>query len=195
VRRQVSRKVSKQVSRYHPLLVALHWLIAAMIVGLLCIGFFRLAQMSNTDPHKVAVLRLHMAGGMSVLALMLVRAAVRLFTARPRDARTGYAFADRLASLSHYASYVLVVLMVATGYATALKAGLPEIVFGNSGGPLPPRFDVYPTFTAHWIVALLLVGLVALHTFAALYHQFVRKDGLFQRMSFGRRKPAPAPAE
>ena len=84
-----------------------------------------------------------MAGGMSVLALMLVRAAVRLFTARPRDASTGYAFADRLAPLSHYASYVLVVLMVATGYATALKAGLPEIVFGNSGGPLPPRFDVY----------------------------------------------------
>ena len=27
------------VSRYHPVLVALHWLLAVLIVGLLCVGF------------------------------------------------------------------------------------------------------------------------------------------------------------
>jgi cytochrome b561 len=38
------------VSRYHPLLVTLHWLLAALIVATLCIGFFLLAPMPNIDP-------------------------------------------------------------------------------------------------------------------------------------------------
>ena len=37
-------------SRYQPVLVALHWLLALMIIGLLCLGFFVLANMPNTDP-------------------------------------------------------------------------------------------------------------------------------------------------
>ena len=39
-------------SRYQPVLVALHWLVALMIIGLLCLGFFVLADMPNSDPRK-----------------------------------------------------------------------------------------------------------------------------------------------
>jgi len=42
-------------------------------------------------------------------------------------------------------------------------------------------------FVAHIFFAVLLSGLVVLHVLAAFYHQFVRRDGLFRRMSFGRR--------
>jgi Prokaryotic cytochrome b561 len=66
-------------------------------------------------------------------------------------------------------------------------AGLPEIVFGGSGDPLPPTFTIYPTRVAHGYIAALLVGLISLHVLAALYHQLVKKDGLFRRMLFGRR--------
>ena len=45
----------------------------------------------------------------------------------------------------------------------------------------------YPAFVAHIFFAMLLSGLVVLHVLAAFYHQFVRRDGLFRRMSFGRR--------
>jgi cytochrome b561 len=38
----------------------------------------------------------------------------------------------------------------------------------------------------------LLVGFIVLHVFAALYHQFVRKGGLFERMFFGRRVSIPS---
>jgi cytochrome b561 len=42
----------------------------------------------------------------------------------------------------------------------------------------------------------LLVGLIVLHVLAALYHHVVRRDGLFRRMSFGRRVADSAvPAE
>jgi cytochrome b561 len=111
----------KPASRYHPLLVALHWLLAALILAALAVGFFGLAAMPNADPQKIA--------------------------------------------------------------------GLPEIVFAESGAPLPMSFAVYPTFQAHFWLAVLLVVVIVLHVGAALYHQLVHMDGLLARMSFGRRGP------
>ena len=165
-------------SRYHPLLVVLHWLLAILILAARAVGFFGLAAMPNADPAKIAVLRWHMAGGMLILALMLVRFVVRLLTAKPAPA-------NRLASIVHYGFYLLVVLMVGTGFATGLLAGLPEIVFAQSGAPLPESFAAYPTFQAHFWLATLLAALVVLHVVAALYHQLVRRDGLLRRMGFG----------
>jgi cytochrome b561 len=183
-----------QVSRYHPLLVALHWLLAVLIIAALIAGFFALAAMPNSDPDKISVLRQHMAGGMLILALMVIRFIVRMLTARPAAATTGYPLLDRIAPVTHYGFYVLILLMAGTGFATALLAGLPDIVFAGSGAPLPPTFTIYPTRVAHGYIAMLLVGLITLHVLAALYHQFVRKDGLFRRMFFGRRVPSlPAP--
>ena len=99
----------------------------------------------------------------------------------------GYPLLDRFAPATHYSFYVLVFLMAVTGYTTALLAGLPDIVFARSGDPLPPIFMIYPTRVAHGLIAALLAGLIVLHVVAALYHQFIKKDGLFQRMFFGRR--------
>jgi cytochrome b561 len=59
-------------SRYQPVLVAPHWLLALMIIGLLCLGFFVLANMPNSDPKKLDILVWHMAGGMFVLVLMIL---------------------------------------------------------------------------------------------------------------------------
>ena len=186
----------KHVSRYHPLLVTLHWMLAFLIIAALTIGFFGLAATPNSDPQKIDVLRVHMAGGMLILALMVIRFIVRMRTSRPADATTGYPLLDRIAPISHYGFYVLVLLMVGTGYATAIFAGLPEIVFGDSGAPLPHTFTIYPTRVAHGYIAVLLVGFIILHVLAAFYHQFVRKDGPFRRMFFGRRVSNPsAPAE
>jgi cytochrome b561 len=182
----------KQVSRYHPALVTLHWALAVLIVAALALGFFAFAVMPNSDPQKIGVLQAHMAGGMLILALMVVRFVVRIWTSRPPDATTGYPLLDRLAPISHYGFYVLVVLMAGTGCATALLAGLPAIVFGGSGDPLPPSFLIYPTFAAHGVIAALLVGLIVLHLLAALYHQFVRKDGLLRRMVVERRVSPPS---
>lgn len=182
----------KQVSRYHPLLVTLHWVLAVLIIAALAVGFFGLAATPNSDPQKIGVL----AGGMLILALMVIRFILRMRTSRPAAATTGYPLLDRIARISHYGFYVLVLLMAWTGYATAILAGLPAIVFGGSGAPLPPTFMIYPTRVAHGYIAALLAGVIILHVLAAVFHQFVRKDGLFRRMFFGRCVSNPsAPAE
>ena len=63
----------KPVSGYHPLLVALHWALAFLIIAQLTFGFAGLAAMSNSDPQKIGLLELHMAGGVLMVALRAIR--------------------------------------------------------------------------------------------------------------------------
>jgi cytochrome b561 len=175
-------------SRYQPVLVALHWGLALMIIGLLCLGFFVLENMPNTDPKKLEILVWHMAGGISVLPLMILRLIIRLRSTRPATATIGSPLLDRLASMAHQSFYVIVFLMIATGFSTGY---LISGVFEPNGKPLPSSFAVFPTFQAHALLATLLAILIAVHVAAALYHQFVLKDSLFRRMWFGERKIVP----
>ena len=163
------------VARYHPVLVSLHWLIALLILGALGVGFFVLAAMPNSDPAKIDLLRVHMIVGFAILVLMLIRLPVRLASAHPARAGTGNEIADRLAPLTHWAFYLVVLAMIASGFGTSFLAGLPAIVFGHSGAPLPVSFADLPPFKAHSTLALILAALIALHVAAALYHHLVLK--------------------
>jgi cytochrome b561 len=178
----------KLVTRYHWLIVLLHWLLAFYIIATLVGGFLIIAPMANADPEKKRVLLFHMSFGVAIAGAMLLRLVVRLLTAKPAEASTGYAALDRLVPYAHYAFYVLIVLQAATGLTTALLAGLNRSVFQGTAEPLPADFSAYPSFTAHATIALLLAALVVVHVAAVLYHQLLRRDRLLRRMWFGRRK-------
>jgi cytochrome b561 len=173
-------------SRYHPALVALHWLLAVLLLFMLGMGTFSLANMPNTAPEKLFALRGHMVFGLAVLVLTLARLALRLRTPRPAPAGSGHPLLDRLARMAHPALYALVILMAASGIALAAMAGLPGIVFGGAGS-LPESFSAFLPRTAHGVIAKLLLVLIGLHVAAALYHQLGRRDGLMSRMGFGRK--------
>lgn len=182
------------VYRYHGLLIVLHWLLALGLTGTLAFGFLVMAPTANTDLRKIDMLRLHMAGGMLLFALMLMRLIVRLVTRHPPLATSGHAGLDRLARLVHWTFYGLMLLMATTGLATAVLAKLNEIVFAGSGAPLPADLSVFPTRVAHGYIAWGFAMLIALHFGAALYHHLVRGDGLLRRMGFGSRAPSREPA-
>jgi cytochrome b561 len=94
--------------------------------------------MPNTDPKKLDILVWHMAGGMFVLVLMILRLIIRRWSARPA-ATTGSPVLDRLASIAHRSLYVIVFLMIASGWTTGwLISG----AFQPNGEPLPKTFDV-----------------------------------------------------
>lgn len=175
------------MTRYHPLLVVLHWLLALMIIGGLIMGGNVLAETPNDDPFKLTSLKMHMGMGLAILALMLVRLITRLRTAKPPHADIGNDTLKKVGSWTHWAFYLVVIAMCLSGIAISQMAGLPAIVFGGSGAPLPVDFSAYPPRAAHGILALILKLLILGHVAAFLYHQFVRKDGLFSRMWFGDR--------
>jgi cytochrome b561 len=174
-------------SRYQPVLVALHWMLALIIIGLLYLGFFVLANMPNSDPKKLDILGWHMTGGMFVLVLMIPRFIIRMWSARPAKATAGSPLIDRLASSVHYTFYGIVFLMIITGWSIGRL-----IRSGFHGKPLPHTFATLPAFQVHAVVAMLLAVMIAGHIVAALYHQFVLKDGILRRMWFGQRTIVPA---
>jgi cytochrome b561 len=181
-----------QVTRYHPALVALHWLIALLVIAALALGALVMAKMPNSDPQKLEALRSHMSGGTLILILMVVRLSLRRGTAHPAPAATGHAFLDRLAWLSHRLFYVAVIGMATSGLVMALQTRLPWVVFLGEG-TLPADFWAFPVRFVHYGFSRLLMALIALHVAGALYHTLVLRDGLLKRMVFGRRRAAAHP--
>jgi cytochrome b561 len=186
-----------QVSRYHPVLVVLHWLLAVLIPTALALGTFVMAKIPTSDPAKIDALRGHMAGGILILTLMLLRLAFRFATRRPGAASTGSVLFDGLAFVSHRLLYVGVIAMAVVGLSLANEAGILGILAGERPR-LPPDFWDYKLRVVHYLISRLLLALIALHVAGALYHTLLRKDGLLRRMWFGKRidrgnEPATAP--
>ena len=175
------------MKRYHPLLVSLHWLLAGLILFSLLYGSNFLEGMSNDDPEKITVLKVHMLVGFVVLILMLVRMVVRIRTKKPAEIDTGNALINKAGKYAHSIFYVLVFLIVASGIGISILTGLPEIVFEGSGAALPDTFNDLLSKKAHGLFTKILFILIIVHLLAALYHQFIRKDRLLSRMWFGGR--------
>ena len=175
-----------QASRYHPFLVALHWLLALLITTALVLGAFVLVKIPNGDPMKIDALRPHMSAGVLILALMLVRLLVRTRTAHPAQALAGNPFLNKLGWISHRLFYPLVFGMAGSGVIMAVQADLPALVFGGQGS-LPPDFWAFTPRVFHYVFSRLLMALIALHIVGALYHTLFLKDHLLRRMGFGKR--------
>lgn len=173
-------------ARYHGALVALHWILALLLIMMLAVGSLALKHLPNSSPDKIFALRIHMVVGVVILLLTLGRLAVRCMTAHPPAATSGNVLLDRLAPGMHWALYILVLLMAGSGIAISALAGLPGIVFGGIG-ILPVNFEALPPRALHGLVAKLLILFIGLHVAAGLYHQIIRRDGLFSRMWFGSR--------
>ena len=173
--------------KYHPILVVLHWLLVLMIIGGLIMGGNVLAKTPNTDPSKIMALRAHVGMGMLILLLMILRFGVRMITQKPPHADIGNALLNRAGVWAHWGLYLVVFGVCLSGLAVANMAGLAPIVFGGSGDPLPADFSHIPPRAAHGLLTSLLGLIILAHVLAALYHQFIRQDGLFGRMWFGAR--------
>ncbi|CAK7067600.1 cytochrome b [Saezia sanguinis] len=175
-------------ARYHPTLTVLHWLLAALIILALAMGSLKLQHIPNSSPEKIMALRGHMMAGNLILLLTLIRFVLRLKTAHPAPVTTNSALLNRLATFMHYGLYLMVLLTAASGLVLAAQANLPAAVF-EGRALLPASFSDFTARQIHGWAAMALLALIIGHALAALYHQFIRQDGLMRRMWFARKKP------
>lgn len=174
------------MKRYHPALVALHWLMGLLIIVMLAAGNFVTGPLANADPAKVEALTGHMAIGLTIGMLLIFRIITRVRTETPPHATTGNPMLDRLGTATHHLMYVVVALMILSGLGMALGANLFTVVYGGQGA-IPEDLSMRLPARVHDLVSNVLLVLVVLHVAAALYHQFSLRDRLFARMWFGRR--------
>jgi len=172
--------------RYHPAQILLHWLSAVLVIGAWVVGAIVMERIPSSETtQRIFVLGAHMSAGLAIAFVVALRLALRLSLEQPARAMSGSAPLDRLARVVHIALYVATLAMAASGLALAVQAGLPAIVFGSGRAPLPNNLADYAARGVHAAIGAVLISLVALHATAALYHHFVRRDGLLRRMWFG----------
>lgn len=171
-------------ARYSPLMVTLHWLTVLLVFAAFVVGK-AMGRLPNDDSAKLMPLAIHMMLGITMLVVIVVRFLARMRTPHPAYASTGNALLDALGKFAHYALYLLVFLMAASGMALSAQAGLPQIVFGGASS-LPADFFDFAARAMHGFIAPALFLLILLHVGAAFYHQLVLKDKLFARMGYGR---------
>ena len=171
-----------EITRYHPALIVLHWLLAIAIVLAFVFGGTVLDGMENTNAHKPGLLRMHVTLGILILAFTAVRLAVRARSAKPAPLVTGKPLMDKLAVGIHHLLYTLTVLTALGGVALAYSADLFGVLYRDAGS-LPKDFDAFTSHEVHGLLAFALIAVAALHVAGALQHQFIRKDRILSRMS------------
>lgn len=174
--------MSVEVKRYHPALIALHWLLALAILLAVVFGGFVLDGMENVNAHKPGLLRMHVTLGLLILVFTVVRLVLRASTAKPVPLVSGKPAMDKLAVGIHHLLYALTVVVALAGVALAYSAGLFGFLYQHTGS-LPKDFEDFAAHGVHGLAAYALLGVALLHAAGALQHQFILKDGILARMS------------
>ena len=170
--------------RYGAVAVTIHWVSVVLILILIGSGF---RAAGAVDPAaKAAFLRLHIPIAIAVLTLTVFRIVWWAgFDRKPGPVPGSPRWQERGAQVVHILFYIVILVMIASGAGLMALSGAAPLIFGG-GAPSLPDFWKYPPRQGHAIGARLLLALLALHVGAALYHHFVRRNGLIWRMWFAR---------
>ena len=106
------------VTRYHPVLVVLHWLLAIMIGLQLGFGYFFIRNIPNTDPEKLHPLAFHMGIGTAVIVLMFIRLITRYFTSHPGPTASQQQGIGKLRTPIHRLLYLVILVTALSGWTT-----------------------------------------------------------------------------
>jgi cytochrome b561 len=186
------------VTRYSPVAVALHWLIALMV---LC--NIALAWTGDAVPRAEAgrIFGWHMSTGILILLLSLLRLAWRLAHPVPPLPAGMPRWEQLSARTVHWGFYLIMIGMPLTGWimTSGPRAKGAIMIYGLVPWPLVPFVHSAQGGAAdfwagvgesHGVLAFLAYALIVLHLGAALKHQVIDRDTVLARMTpfLGRRR-------
>jgi len=159
----------------------LHWLVALLVLAQFLLGWTMPDVKRGTLPE--GLIAWHLSVGAAIVLAMAMRV---IWRATHRPAPADLTPAVKLASaITHLSLYCLLVLIPLAGWANASARGWVVKLFGFI--PYPPLSAVGSSF-GHWLgdvhgwLAWVLLGLIGIHIFAALFHRFILRDEVINRM-------------
>ena len=155
--------------------IALHWLVVGLVIAqygtsgavVRTHSIHMIGQRQN--PTDLILHTLHNRLGLALVALMIGRLGCRLWAGVPVPAGHATGLAVRAAFIVHIAFYAVLITEGITGAVAS--------------------YFWWPISLAHVILFKILLGLVAVHIAAVLWHQFVLRDGALGRIGMGRLFP------
>ena len=169
-------------SAYTPGAKVLHWLIALLVAAQFVVAWFMPHIGRNTRAE--GLVSLHFSLGVLIVLAMIVRWIHRLRHPVPLEMPGSPSWERWAAHWMHIAIYVILLASPWLGWASASAHNLPVALFGLPLPALaPPKAGwALEAGDVHTWSMWTLLALVALHALAALYHHFVRRDGVLRRM-------------
>ena len=175
------------VTRYSKVAIALHWLIALLIIGQLAGGKIMMAM--DGSPLKFELFQLHKSFGIVILLLSLLRLGWRLTHKAPPLPNTMPPHEKLAAKISHIGFYGLMIGIPLAGWAmvSAAPIRITTKLFDVVKWPDMPLIERSETMEkifaqTHEIMSTLIIILLLIHIGAALKHHFKDKDDVMTRM-------------
>ncbi|EMR13795.1 putative cytochrome b561 [Methylophaga lonarensis MPL] len=180
-------------ARYDRVQVALHWLIAAIVLFMIGLGLY-MVELPRQDelPEGQESVRafyflLHKSLGITAAILIFIRVGWRLTHTPPPLPDFVPSWQQRVSSFTHGLLYALMIAMPISGYAQSMFSSFDTYLWGIT---LPRLAEadaaMRENFTViHQWLAYLFIAVLVLHIAAAIKHR-IDNDGIFDRMSFKR---------
>lgn len=185
---------AKETGRYTSVAIALHWVIALLVIGQIIGGLYTHKLPDSQLELKFELLQWHKSFGITVLLLTIARLGWRLGHPAPALPAGMKPFEKLIARGVHAGFYVLLFAIPLAGWAVVsaspLATSVKTYLFGVVPWPHLPFFDgvadrkelSHEIAEVHEYLAFAMAGLIGLHVAAALKHQFVDRDETLSQM-------------
>ena len=164
--------------------ILLHWVVALTVIGLAILGLW-MTDLSYYSPYYRSAPFWHKSIGLALLAVLVLRLLWRWINPRPAHLPNHKRWEVSVAGVVHGLLYLLLFVIVASGYLISTAKGQGISVFGWFEVPalvtgLPSQAD--RAGAVHYWVAIGVLGLAALHALGAFKHHFIDRDDTLRRM-------------
>jgi cytochrome b561 len=169
-----------------------HWIVAAWIFVMVPVGAYMVerGKATNFDRLTNILYDNHKFAGFLLLFVIIARLAYRFAKGAPADEPTLEPWQKLASHATHWGLYGLMLAVPLLGWiGISLYPALSiHGLFSLPGLASPNQEAAKTVFLLHKLGAILLGLMVLAHVGAALYHHFIRKDGVLRRMMPGLRK-------
>jgi cytochrome b561 len=187
------RHATRAAPGYTRTAIALHWLVAVLILGAFALGLYMVEL--ELSPTKLKLYSWHKWLGVTIWMIAVVRLVWRL-THRPPPLPALPTWQRIAASTTHVLLYVLVLAIPISGWLFSSASGFPVVYFGVL--PLPDLVGKDKELakllqSVHATLNYTLMAIIVVHAAAAIKHHFVDRDVVFHRMLPLLREPRHKP--
>ncbi|HEY6023695.1 MAG TPA: cytochrome b [Pseudolabrys sp.] len=162
---------------------SLHWLIVVLLIVQFIIAW-TMPHIGRNTP-VTTLISLHFSFGIIILAVAIVRLVWRATHTEPTPLDGVPPWQVQSARVVHWLLYLLLFVLPFLGWINASWRGMPIVMFGAE---LPKLIGTRApgwgwTGDVHNLLAeYVMLTLIGLHIAAGLYHYFIRRDRVLQRM-------------
>lgn len=164
-----------------------HWWTVALVAVQVPLGLY-MAYRGNVqgifDATTNFLYSSHKSIGLIILFLVIARLIYRFTHGAPRDEPTLEVWQKGASHATHWMLYLLLLVVPILGYiGVSLYPALGLFDVVTLPGIVAPNQEAAgAVFYYHWLAAVVLVLFVGAHVAGALFHYFIRKDGVLARM-------------